>query len=50
MNLQKDGALQTNAVRHADAMQEYLFFTIRFNASHIVFRNMPKEDVLGGNK
>jgi hypothetical protein len=27
MNLQKDGALQTNAVRHADAKQEYLFFT-----------------------
>jgi hypothetical protein len=27
MNLQKDGALQTNAVRRADAMQEYLFFT-----------------------
>jgi hypothetical protein len=25
MNLQKDGALQTNAVRHADAMQDICF-------------------------
>jgi hypothetical protein len=38
MNLQKDGALQTNAVRHADANPViFVFLLIRFNASHIVF-------------
>jgi hypothetical protein len=50
MNLQKDGALQTNAVRHADAM-DICFFLIRFNASHIVFLEIcPSEEVFEGNK
>jgi hypothetical protein len=47
MNLQKDGALQTNAVRHADASSN-ICFTNQVYASHIVFLKYVQEEVLEG--
>jgi hypothetical protein len=50
MNLQRGGALQTNAVRHADFVAMILL--LGFNASHIRFslEICPSEEVFEGNR
>jgi hypothetical protein len=42
----RDGALQTNAVRHGCNAGIFVFTNIRFNASTLFSWNMSKEDVL----